>query len=128
MMQLIISILSILSIITSFIAIFLILTRDTDVANIVSHYREQIDNLKEETTYAIYEIQKSSKKQIKTSSNDIVEKLKPISEVYNDTIENNLKLITEQTKTISQLNDEIRKRDAIIERKIKQIKRLKNDI
>lgn len=127
-MQLIISILSILSIITSFIAIFLILTRDTDVANIVSHYREQIDNLKEETTYAIYEIQKSSKKQIKTSSNDIVEKLKPISEVYNDTIENNLKLITEQTKTISQLNDEIRKRDAIIERKIKQIKRLKNDI
>jgi len=128
MMQLIISILSILSIITSFIAIFLILTRDTDVANIVSHYKEQIDNLKEETTYAIYEIQKSSKKQIKTSSNDIVEKLKPISEVYNDTIENNLKLITEQTKTISQLNDEIKKRDAIIERKIKQIKRLKNDI
>jgi len=127
-MQLIISILSILSIITSFIAIFLILTRDTDVANIVSHYKEQIDNLKEETTYAIYEIQKSSKKQIKTSSNDIVEKLKPISEVYNDTIENNLKLITEQTKTISQLNDEIKKRDAIIERKIKQIKRLKNDI
>lgn len=123
------------SIFSSLVAVYAVVTRKNDYIQIVDHYASEIAKLKKETSKALQNfayIYKNFFEQINEETKiKMLEMADDISKITRklNSIEHTATKIEQQLKNANnKLDNEIKKRDAIIERKSKQIQRLKNEI
>jgi len=122
--------------------IFLLITRQSDFQLIENNFEKSLNSLFKmtEKNFNIFanSLNNKAEQTLTQFINANEHQLKDITIQIKNLIEQLLQMQENQKKlnninfelfqNISHLNNEIKKRDAIIERKIKQIKRLKNDI
>jgi len=119
---------SLAAILAAITAIHLVLTRKKEYEDIVENYKEQIDEVEQRTTEAIKRLYANSANvvenevaEIKNRFDETLQSQKNINKSLKDYEEVIIRIYNHQIE----LNNKIKEKDMIIERKTKQIAKLK---